>query len=80
VNGMDQKIIKIAEKFGGEVTMPSKTIKLDKPVKIKSRADALDAFYLLLHGIDYDWTCDEHELLRALKRLFKKLLSKGKTA
>ena len=65
------KIAKIVERFGGEVDFIAKTISFDNPLKIETRADALDILFLLT--LYDDWNCDFYEAHGALTRFVKKL-------
>ena len=66
-----RKIEKIVERFSGEVDFTGKTIRFDNPLKIETRADALDILFLLT--LYDDWNCDFYEAHEALARFVKKL-------
>ena len=67
----DRKIEKLVERFNGEVDFTAKTIRFYNPLKITTRADALDILFLInLWG---DWIVDSAEPLEALICFVKKL-------
>ena len=67
----NSKIKKITERFGGECDFTAMSIKFDNPLKIVTRADALDILFLLT--LYDDWNCDDFEAHEALTRFVKKL-------
>jgi hypothetical protein len=64
-------ILTKAKKFKGKVNEAGQTITFDKPLEIKSRADALDILFLLTAGDN--WMCDFDEPLEALRRFIENL-------
>jgi len=67
----NEKQIKIiTEKFGGECNTRIKVIHFANPIKINSRADALDMLFLL-QLVDDDWSPSLEEPLKALKNFIK---------
>ena len=67
----DNKMARITERFGGKVLFMVKCIEWEKPIKIETRADALDILYLLT--LYDDWNCQIYEPLEALTCFIKKL-------
>ena len=71
----ENKIARIAKRFGGKIHFINKTIDWEKPINIETRADALGILYLLT--LYNDWTCQDYKPLEALSRFIKKLPKGG---